>query len=116
MRIVNRSACMVKPKQPYVDWANSLDEQEIAPDTLSGEHRVYLLPEWDDAPQFQRWLRKNYLTIFENELQAMWQDETDWPAIRDYKTFRAWFDIEYGSEVFDLSGRPLEAEGESASP
>src|SRR5438105_4177409 len=102
MQMMNRNAIMVKPKQPYWDWANGLEDEPALPETMSSEHPVYLLPECDNDSQFQRWLKKNYLTIFENELQSWWQDEDDWPAVRDYNTFRAWFDIEYGSEVFDL--------------
>lgn len=110
MRMVNRNAIMVKPKQPYWEWANSLDDQPLLPETMSSEHPVYLLPECHNDAQFQLWLKKNYLTIFENELIAMWQNEDDWPAVRDYKTFRTWFDIEYGSEVFDLGKQSLEVE------
>lgn len=110
MRIVNRNAIMVKPKQLYLDWANSLDDQTLTHASMSGEHPVYLLPECDNEAQFQRWLKRNYLRIFENELEAIWQDENDWPAVRDYKTFRAWFDVEYGSEVFDMSERTFQSE------
>ena len=107
MRMVNRNAIVVKPKQAYWDWANSLDDEPLLSETMSSEHTVYLLPECDDDAQFQRWLRKNYDTIFENELFAMWQDDNDWPVVRDFKTFRAWFDVEYDSLIFDLSEKPL---------
>lgn len=107
MKLVNLSAIIVKPKQPYWDWVNNLDDEPISPESLSSEHPVYLLPECDSDAQFQLWLKKNYLTIFENELHAWWQDDNDWPVVRDYKTFRAWFEIQYGSEVFDMSEKPL---------
>ena len=29
MRLVNRAAITVTPKQPYIDWANSLDEDGV---------------------------------------------------------------------------------------
>jgi len=110
MRIINRHAIIVKPQQPYWDWANNLDDEPSLPEGMADEPPFYLLPECDDNAQFERWLKKNYLTIFENELHSWHQNENDWPAIRDYKTFRAWFEIEYGSEVFDLGSKPLVVE------
>ena len=59
-----------------------------------------------DAENFDRWLRQNYQTIFEEQLWGWWTDVTHWPVKRDLRVFRAWFDVAVHSLVIDLgSGR-----------
>ena len=49
MRLVNRAAITVTPKQPYIDWANSLDDDgpRIEHDRLP-ERSVYLVADIGD--------------------------------------------------------------------
>ena len=47
---VNRGVIVVKPRQPYVDWANTCDDYPTKT-TLEDPHRectAYLLPDWYD--------------------------------------------------------------------
>ena len=41
------------------------------------------------------------------ELDGWYADESLWPKKRDYRTFRAWFDVEWHSMVFDASDGAL---------
>ncbi len=54
----------------------------------------------------QRWkgISENYETLFKNELEGWYTDESSWPQKRDYKTFNEWFDVECHSVILDLVG------------
>lgn len=45
--MLNRGVVIVRPKQPYLDWAAGLDDAGIAPDPNS-EQTVYLIPPYED--------------------------------------------------------------------
>lgn len=108
MKMLNRNAVIVKPKQPYRDWMASVapSEHEVE-DT---EYPVYLLPEARDGDRFQRILKQHYALIFENELFGWYTDETSWPQQRDWETFCAWFEVEFAPEVMDLAEERLTVE------
>lgn len=45
MFIINRSVAIIKPKQPFVDWANSVvDEEQYSISDFSTDCSVILLP------------------------------------------------------------------------
>jgi len=49
MKMLNRNAVIVKPKQPYRDWIASLDDDEpVSSGQEDREYPVYLLPEAKD--------------------------------------------------------------------
>jgi hypothetical protein len=110
MLLANRNAFMLKPKQPYMDWAISLDDEVHLSTAAAEEYPVYLVPEFGTRDDFEKWLKPNYRVIFENELRGTWEDESDWPPITGYGMFGAWFGIDFGSEVFDLGSRLLVTE------
>ncbi len=109
---INRGVIVVKPLQPYIDWANSCDDHptkttlEIAQRDCS----AYLLPHWYDDDELEQLLRKHARFIFENELAGWTADESVWPRRRGYKTFREWFGIEHHSVVFELGDGVIEVE------
>ena len=43
--MLNRGVVIVRPKQPYLDWAAGLDDSGIVPDP-NGEQTVYLIPSY----------------------------------------------------------------------
>ena len=107
MRQVKRAALPFTPKQPYLDWANSLDEDapKIGVDFWP-EKNVYLIEDLVDvevdvaaivAPYFQ--------AIFEDELNSWHGAPSDWPAKRDLTTFLDWFDVEIHSIVLEMRSR-----------
>jgi hypothetical protein len=48
--MINRSALIVRPKKPYLDWAAGLDDSGVSAD-IKGDETVYLIPEIDDEEQ-----------------------------------------------------------------
>lgn len=112
MRRVKRMAIRLRPKQPYIQWANALDEDgvKIGID-FTPEENIYLLPESDEPlHNLARLLEPYYQDIFEEELGSWHRVEADWPARRDLTTFLAWFEVEVHSMVLDLGGRWLWSE------
>ena len=99
--MLNRGAVIVRPKQPYLDWAAGLDDSAIVPDPQS-EQTVYLIPSYEDEAEAWRILERVYPAIFENELFGWHTDEAAWPRGRDFAMFKAWFAVECHSIVEDL--------------
>ena len=99
--MINRGAVIVRPKQPYIDWADQLDDSDVLPST-EGEKTVYLLPEYDDDLEALEILSQCYDIIFETELDGWHTDEAAWPEQRTFAMFREWFAFEFHSVVDDL--------------
>ena len=54
MSEINRSLIILKPKQPFLDWARTLDDEseELTLAELADDSTVYLVPEiWQDSDQ-----------------------------------------------------------------
>ena len=58
--MLNRSSVIVRPKQPYLDWAAQLDDSGIVPDP-NDECTIYLIPEYNDDMQALEILSKCFL-------------------------------------------------------
>ena len=112
MRRVKRTAVIVIPKQPYIDWANSMDDVKID-DHPSPEHTIYLCLVEDitdyvvDAVEM---IKPHFEFIFEEELNSWHRLESDWPRNRDLATFLEWFEIQIHSLVIDLPRGRLKTE------
>ena len=103
MYAVDRSAVVIRMKQPYLDWTNSLpDSDEMTLDELNWDNNTYMIPEYDTLAHLKSILQEFYTDIFEEELRAWYRDEKAWPQVRDYQTFKKWFEVEPHSLVFDL--------------
>jgi hypothetical protein len=98
--MLNRGVVIVRPKQPYLDWAAGLDDSGIVPDP-NGEQTVYLIPSYEDDEGAWEILQKVHTAIFANELHGWHTDETAWPRGRDFAMFKAWFEVELHSVVED---------------
>ena len=65
--MLNRGAVIVRPNQPFLDWAAQLDDSGITPDPRD-EQTVYLISEYDDEVDALQILSEGYDIIFETEL------------------------------------------------
>ena len=102
--MLNRSAVMVRPRQPYLDWAAQLDGDSGVIPGPDDERTVYLIPEYDEEDDAWEILEEIYAEIFESELYGLHTDESRWPQQRDFAMFKEWFEIELNSIVEDLCG------------
>jgi len=111
MQSINRTAIIIKPKQPFVDWINSMpDDCSYTIEQISKDNLTFLTPQYDDPDSTYNYIKKNYKIIFDYELWGWIVTEDLWPKNRNWKMFNEWFDIEVNSEVFDLVDKDIEKE------
>ena len=112
MRRVKRAAIIAKPKQPYVDWVNSLDEDGFQmSDDFTPEHTIYLVEDVTDVElDIEVIMAPHFAAIFEEELGDWHGDQDDWPVNRDWAMFQSWFDVEIHSMIVDLVRSRLKTE------
>jgi hypothetical protein len=104
--MLNRGAVIVRPKQPYLDWAAGLDDSGLAPDVVA-EKTVYLIPTYATDDEAWAMLGEAWESIFEAELFGWCTDEAAWPQGRSLEMFKDWFHVELHSVVEDLCGYEL---------
>ena len=106
---IDRNAILVRPKQPWFDWAKSISGDDLAMNSRD-ECNIYLIREMDNNEAVERWVKKHFDELFVNELNDWCTDEARWPADRNYKMFAAWFVVEVHSVVLDLEEGPVTKE------
>lgn len=107
--ILNRSAIVVTPKQPFLDWLHAADPTSIEltlPDLIE-DPTIYLIPECDTNQDVLEVLRHICQDIFEEQLASWYTDEFVWPRNRGFDAFHRWFDYSHHSMLFDLCDEPL---------
>ncbi len=104
---INRNAFIVKPLQPFLDWLNQLGGPQLFPVEIE-ENTIYLIREMASNNDIEKWLKKNFETIFAKELEDWDEDENVWPKNRTYKMFCQWFSVEMHSMLYDLEQGPVE--------
>ena len=92
MKTINRTAITIRPKQPYIDWANSFDDGE-AYDPDKRHATTILISEKYDEFNYEIYLKKIYKILFEEELESWMANPDDWPKIKNYTMFKNWFEI-----------------------
>ena len=105
--MLNRTALIVRPAEPYIAWARSLEEDsEVLPEP-TGEQTVYLVPSFEGDDDHRLLLNLVFAEVFERALHGWHTDEAAWPQKRTLKMFRSWFHIEIHTVVEDLCVDPL---------
>jgi len=99
--MLNRAVLIVRPKQPFLDWAAQLDDSGLLPE-VDGEQTAYLVPVFEDDAERRRVLKLVYDEVFERELLGWHTDESAWPQDRTFAMFQKWFKVELHSVVEDL--------------
>jgi hypothetical protein len=67
---------------------------------------VYLIAETNDEPD--RWLRRNFVAMFEHELDAWYTNRVFCPKDRSFKAFKKIFKVRFCSMVLDLGKGSIE--------
>ena len=95
---------IVKPQKPFLVWANGVvdDHGDFTMKEMEDDCAVFLMEDYEEDREKEGILKKHHKEIFEAELGGWCTDESMWPTIRDYKTFKQWFRVEFHSMVFDL--------------
>ena len=109
MVAVKRSAIVVTPKQPFLDWLQAVDptSSELKLADLGVEPTIYLIPECEVPEDVVECLRDVFDEIFQHELDGWYRVREAWPTDRSYETFCCWFDYRFHSVLLDLGQRSL---------
>ncbi len=108
--MVNRSAIILKYKEPFIEWVNNSDpfndDPRIAMHDANSDCTVYLIRE-EDAENLDEWVSLNYKQLFESELEDWYTDESLWPKKRNRLLFNEWFSVECHSMILDTVGNQI---------
>lgn len=105
--MVNRAAILLKYKAPAIRWINEADPYDGDPgstaDSVNLERTIYLISnaDGDTEATVERWVKRNYEILFEEELEGWYTDSELWPQKRTLKLFREWFDVECHTVLID---------------
>lgn len=112
MKTVNRLLAVLKPKQPYADWINSLpgNSPQMTIEELNEDLTSYLIPVYDTNEEARSFIHNISKRILEVECGS-WDASGDyWPKNLNKKLLKEFFDIEICSEVIDTMSGPIERE------
>ena len=109
MTTLNRTAIMVMPGQPFLDWLHRTDPTSggLSLEDLRREPTVYLLSESENEEEVRERLKEVCVQIFEEQLDGWYRVPSSWPSRRDLDAFDRWFEWSSHSVVVDLGGDPL---------
>ena len=110
MNSVNRAVIILNYKDPAITWINQVfPEFPVSLDKVNKDRTVYLIADKDAVSKetVNKWLKKNFKALFEEELVSWCTDTDEWPSPRSFKTFKTWFDVDCHPIVFDTLQNPL---------
>ena len=112
MNSINRSTVVIKLKQPFVDWLNSIpgESSDNKLENMPTEVTTFNVPVFSSPKELKAYIQKRYSLLFEFELYGWYTAEELWPKKRTWEMFQEWFSIEVNSEIFDLVNRDIEKE------
>jgi len=103
---INRSAIILKPQQPFIDWYFNLNpEDELDFEEDIKETNIYLVD--DKIDDVEKWLKKKFDKFFMMELDEWCSDKKKWPQKRNYKMFKQWFQVDVSKMLYDLEKQPV---------
>ena len=105
MKTINRTAITIFPKQPYIDWANNFNDVTVY---YKEAVTTILIPDEYDEFNCEKFIKKTYKQIFEEQLESWITDPDVWPKKRDYKTFKKWFDVLCSDMTWDYGDGDIE--------
>lgn len=105
LREVDKSIAIIKPKQPFIDWANQLPDADgaITLDNFKDDNTAILIKPYDTDKMAKMRIDDIWEELFENELYGWCTNEDCWPKERGKKLFWKWFDVEFHSVVYDVT-------------
>ena len=86
---LDRMALVVRPSQPYIDWANSFDDGGPKYDPEHHHAKVYLIDEVVDPSDIKRMLRRYWRDIFAERRYALFDCLR--PRIINDTDLQAWY-------------------------
>ncbi len=106
MITLNKSAVIIKPKEPFMDWptqSNSMAGKggEQPSENIQNESFVILIPRYFSDTSARAYINAMWEEVFEEKLRSRCADESLWPKDRTQKMFWQWFTLKCYPSVFD---------------
>lgn len=112
MFVINRGVAIVRPKQPFIDWANQLPDAgfQVSEKDFQDDCLAVLISEYDSDEEAREHINDLSDSIFIDELFGWCTNEKWWPKHRTQEMFWQWFDVEFHSVVIDPYEDEIEKE------
>jgi hypothetical protein len=111
MRMINRTAVVIKPRQPFLDWINNTPRLNLSlrvtMEELLEDCDTILLPDTNSLEDAQDLLEPLKPDLFAVQLNEWLRDPSAWPQDRSTAVFDQWFALEVHSMVLDLVEEPI---------
>ncbi len=107
MKTINRTAITIIPNQPYIDWADSFNDVAVY---YKNFVTTILIPDEYDEFNYEKFIRRTYKQIFDEQLESWMADPSVWPKIKGYKMFKKWFEIICSDVTQDYGAGQIEHE------
>ena len=113
MRTINRSAVIIIPKQPFLDWLRNMPDPKFTTDLPTLEKLrednvyVFLIEEYEAEERILEAVYDDFDFFFTRALWAWWTQEKEYPKNRTLEMFKAWFDVRVNSLIEDTIKIPL---------
>ncbi len=103
LSFIDRSLVVIKPKQVFVDWLNSLPSAsiELTLEQIRVDCTALLVEASEEPEGTMAWVYGNASNLFKLELSSWDDDQQYWPTDLSVENFCLWFDIEIHSTVID---------------
>ena len=106
MDLINRSAVIAKPHEPFLAWTKLDDEEGLADGVYAAlrdeEPHIFLLPDYEMMDEREELLDEFWPYIFETMLEGWCTDPSTWPKDRTKEMFGQWFEVQMTSVIEDL--------------
>ncbi|MBN2149443.1 MAG: hypothetical protein JW726_18790 [Anaerolineales bacterium] len=116
MKMINRTAVVIKPRQPFLDWINHTPQlgltSPVTMEELLDDCDTILLPDTNSREEAEELLEPLKPDLFEMQLEEWLREPGAWPQDRSAATFDHWFALEVHSMVLDFVEEPILREGD----
>jgi hypothetical protein len=106
--VANRCAVRIEPNKLFIDWLNYINEDDTYSNDKTLTATTFLIKDVEVEQMFEKWLKRNFSTIFEIKLNSYCTDPKLWPQDRSLKVFKSWFNIGFSDMILDLEKGPIE--------
>ncbi len=119
MLAISRSLVTVKPTGNYIEWAMEVapparEDRDSFREEVESNGNAYLIedPDTEDINEARALLARHWRAIANEEFEAWWTDEAEWPELKDFADFERFFMWSHVEMVLDTLDTKIEKEGE----
>jgi len=110
MKFIDRSIAIIRPKKPFVKWANSceFEGREFSPEYFADFHdKAIIIPYFDSITvnKAKKYVTGMWKELFTDALNGWISDQNSWPKDMSAETFNKWFKIEFIRTVINSTGK-----------